>query len=246
MRCCNAGHANQLGHCVQLKHGHTTWQVRKPNTIRLGGTRPCWLMDHCWTPASPLLPWLSHQRTQWRSGGAEAAGVHVSVRTEGRVPLGLASTRRVAAERLKAPPDHLLLVHLQCLTLRQLQSQLLQLQPPLWQLQSQLLQLQSPRLCNLSPLLLTKVSFASLFVFRLAFAGSCKIGQRGGRYCNQFLMHVNVMQETVYILLCVAGCVACFCLPCQSHCVYLLIVFHHVVVFGEPRQPLWMLQTQLA
>ncbi|KAL0047240.1 hypothetical protein WJX82_010381 [Trebouxia sp. C0006] len=30
------GHAKQVGHCVQLKHGDSTWEVRKPNTIRLG------------------------------------------------------------------------------------------------------------------------------------------------------------------------------------------------------------------
>ena len=133
------------------------------------GTRPCWLMDHWWTPTSPLLVWLSHQRTLWRSGGLlrlkECRHPYI-LRAGGH--LGLASTRRVATKRHKAAPDHLLSKHLQCLTLLlhllspllhlscplpQLQSPMLQLQPPLWQLQAQLLQLQ-PLLWQLqSPLL---------------------------------------------------------------------------------------------
>ncbi len=177
---------------------------------------------------------------------AEAAGVHMSVHTEGRGASGAGqhkksgnrmaqgSTRSSAVKQSAVPHTG------------QLQSQLLQLQPPLWQLQSPVLRLQSPRLCNLSPLLLTKVSFASLFVFRLASAGSCKIGQCSRQYHNQFLMHRNMMQETVYMLSGAAGCVAYFCLRCQSRCVYLLVVCHHLVVFGEPRQPLCMLQKQLA
>ncbi len=221
--------------------------MRPRPALMAGSTRPCWLMGHWWTPASPLLPWLSHQRTQWRSGGLlRLQGCTCLCILRAGVPLGLASTRRVATEWRKAAPDHLLSSNLQCLTLRQLQSQLLQLQPPLWQLQSPVLRLQSPRLCNLSPLLLTKVSFASLFVFRLASAGSCKIGQCSRQYHNQFLMHRNMMQETVYMLSGAAGCVAYFCLRCQSRCVYLLVVRHHLVVFGEPRQPLCMLQKQLA
>ncbi len=171
VRCCNAGHAKQLPHCVQLKHDETTWQVRKPNTIRLGEAIQEFmqhqakaspdgrqyqalladgsLVDTSLTVAALALT----PETQWRSGGLlRLKGCACLCVVRAGVPLGPASTRRVATKRHWAAPD-LLLVHLQCLTLRQLQSQLLQLQspmlqlqPPLWQLQSRLLQLQSPRL----------------------------------------------------------------------------------------------------
>ena len=103
MRCCNAGHANQLGHCVQLKHGHTTWQVRKPNTIRLDTAIQEFmqhqakaspdgrqyqalladgsLVDTGLTIAALALTPEDTVEVRW---SAEAAGVHVSVRTEGR------------------------------------------------------------------------------------------------------------------------------------------------------------------
>ena len=197
-----------------------------------GSTRPCWLMGHWWTPASPLLPCLSHQRTQCRSGGLlRLKGCTCLCVLRAGVRLGPASRRRMATEWLKAAPDYLLSNNLQCLTLRQLQSQVLQLQ--------------APRLCNLSSLLLTKVSLASSSVLRLAFAGSCKMRQCSGRYCNQSLMYGNVTQEIVCMLLCVAGCVACFCLPCQSHCISAHCI-SSCGVFGQPRQPLCMLQKQLA
>ena len=103
VRCCNAGHANQLGHCVQLKHGDATWQVRKADTIRLDeaiqefmqheakaiphGTQyqallaDGSLVDTTLTIAGLALTPEDIVEVRW---SAEAEGVHMSVRTEGR------------------------------------------------------------------------------------------------------------------------------------------------------------------
>ncbi|DBA78491.1 TPA: hypothetical protein ACH3X2_007979 [Trebouxia sp. C0005] len=96
------GHANQLGHCVQLKHGETTWQVRKPDTIRLDeaiqefmlhqvkalpyGTQyqallaDGSLVDTTLTIAGLALTPEDIVEVRW---SAEAEGVHMSVRPEG-------------------------------------------------------------------------------------------------------------------------------------------------------------------
>ncbi len=103
MRCCHAGHAKQVGHCVQLKHGSTTWQVRKPNTIRLDAAIQEFMQHQA--KASPdgrqyqaLLPdgslvdtsltiaalALTPEDTVEVRWSAQAEGVHMSVRSEGR------------------------------------------------------------------------------------------------------------------------------------------------------------------
>ena len=103
MRCCNAGHAKQLPHCVQLKHDETTWQVRKPNTIRLGEAIQEFmqhqakaspdgrqyqalladgsLVDTSLTVAALALTPEDTVEVRW---SAEAEGVRMSVRSEGR------------------------------------------------------------------------------------------------------------------------------------------------------------------
>ena len=103
VRCCNAGDAKRVGHCVRLKHGDTTWQVRKPDTIRLEeaiqefmqhqaraipqGTQyqallaDGSLVDTTLTIAGLALTPQDVVEVRW---SAEAEGVHMSVRTEGR------------------------------------------------------------------------------------------------------------------------------------------------------------------
>lgn len=113
MCCCNAGHANQLEHCVQLKHGDTTWQVRKPNTIRLGKAIQEFMQHEA--KASPdgrqyqalladgslvdtslsiaALPLTPKDTVQVR-WSAEAEGVHMSVRAEGRGASGAGQQKK--------------------------------------------------------------------------------------------------------------------------------------------------------
>jgi len=103
VHCCNVGHAKQVGHCVQLKHGDSTWEVRKPNTIRLGEAIQEFmqheakaspdgrqyqalladgsLVDTSLSIAALALTPEDTVEVRW---SAEAAGVHMSVHTEGR------------------------------------------------------------------------------------------------------------------------------------------------------------------
>lgn len=82
-----------------------------------------------------------------------------------------------------------------------------------------------PRAAQPVPAAVDTGKLCIVLCLRLAIAGSWqgRIGPCSGQYHKQFLMHGNVMQVKVCMLLCVAGWVACFCLPRPSCRVYLRV-----------------------